>query len=480
MIRTTLALSLLVGLAACPKNTPAPIETGFDRSTIPTPLEAPNWTVPAPVTATLSNGVTVALVENHELPLVDVRAVFTTGSWTDEPGKEGLAEATMDMLNEGAGELDAVGLSAELRKLATNLGTYGSLDTSSVTMSCVKKNLEPSLDLWATVLLKPTFPASDWERLTKNYLQNVEQDRTDPDAIAWRVSDRVLYGNAYDGRMWTEQSIGAIDTAAMKAWYDAHLVPANALILVGGDTTLDEMVPLLEARLAQWTGGEAAINPTVAVNQPQQTTLYVVDKPGAAQSVIITARFIGDELDPHYWPVIVGNMAWGGQFMARLNMNLREEKGYTYGARSRTSSSLGPVLWNASTSVRTDATVDSVSEIFRELADTQAERPLSSDEIDYFKSSMLLGYPSRFETSEYLLDRTQSVWRYDLPADWLSTYISAVQGVTQEQANNAFIDRVASQPLAIVVVGDMATVREGLEGLGKTVVELNVDGEPVQ
>jgi len=473
-----MTLALALTLVGCPK--PAtPVSAGIDRAVSPSPLPAPAWAVPSPTTATLSNGVEVAVVENHELPLVSVRAVFTTGSWTDPSDKEGLAQATLDMLNEGAGDMDAVGISAALRELATSLGTHASLDSASVSISCLKKNLDPSLDLWATVLLQPTFPESEWSRLTKQYLQGVEESRTNPNSIAWRVADRVLWGDTYDGRMQSEQSIGNIDVDDMRDWYEAHLVPANAMILVGGDITIEEVVPLLEARLNEWQGDTLATDPTVNPIQPEQTTVFAVDKPGAAQSVIITARFVGDELDHHYRPLQVGNMAWGGQFMARLNMNLREEKGYTYGARSRMSSSLGPVTWYATTSVRTDSTVDSLSEIFRELADTQGERPLSEDEIDYFKSSMLLGYPSRFETSKYLLDRTEDVWRYHLPADWLSSYMPAIQNVSTELAQTSFVDSVASQPLAIIVVGDMATVGEGIVALDKPVVYLDVDGEVI-
>jgi zinc protease len=439
-------LPIFLSLIACgPKAPPeAAAEASFDRSVIPSPLERRPFQLPSAQRATLSNGVEVVVVENHELPLVQIRAVFSTGSWTDPESMEGLALSTMDMLNEGAGELDAIGLSKALRELASSLGTSASLDSASVSMSCLSKNLEPTLDLWSSVLLDPTFASGDWERLQKQYIQSVAEQRTTPTSIAGRVVDRVMFGNAYDGRLQTPDSLGSITVDAQREWWSTHLVPANAMLLVGGDATLDSIVPLLEARLAEWTGDTPIEMPTIEVQQPAETTVYLVDKPGAAQSVINVSRFIGDVRDETYYPTYVGNMAWGGMFMARLNMNLREDKGYTYGARANIYSSMAPVQWLASTSVKSDTTTDALSEIFRELEDINGERPLNSDEIAYASSSVINGYPARFETASYLLNETTRIWRYDLPADWLETYIDSVDSVTAESAQAAFSDQLAT------------------------------------
>ncbi|MCB9761618.1 MAG: insulinase family protein [Alphaproteobacteria bacterium] len=475
-------LLLTLSLAACgPKDAPIESAAGsadprFER---PAPLARPAFDLPTPQRATLSNGVAVVLVENHELPVVDLRIVFSSGSWTDPVGKEGLASSAMDMLNEGAGDLDAVGYASALRKLGARVGAGAGLDSASVTLHTLNKHLEPALDLWALALLDPAFDADEWDRVRKQRVQNVAAARTNPNAIAGRVFDRVMFGDTYDGRFETEGSLKAISAADLEAWHADQLVSGNALILAGGDITLEELTPLLEARLADWSGESTRAAPEITVHAPTSTVIHLIDKPGAAQSVIVAGRPVGHRTDPHYDALYVANTIWGGMFMSRLNMNLREDKGYTYGARSRLSNGLAPTIWNASTSVKSDTTADALSEIFGELAAIGDARPLTEDERAYFAGSLVSGYPARFETTDYLLGQQSEVWRYELPADWLESYIPRVEAVTAGQAQVAFLEQVATQPLTVVVVGDLATIRAPIEALGHPVVELDVDGAPV-
>ncbi|MCB9742892.1 MAG: insulinase family protein [Alphaproteobacteria bacterium] len=482
----TLMNPLLLGalaISACGEKTPpepAAVQAEDPRFVKPAPLERKDFTLPEVHSATLSNGVVVNLVENHELPVVDVRITFRSGGWTDPADKVGLASATFDMLNEGAGGMSSVQLSAAGRKLATGIGSSAGLDSASVSVDVLKKNLEPALDLWATVLLKPDFPAAEWDRLRKQRVQNITASKTDPNDIAGRVYDRLAYGDQYDGLFETEASLAAISAADMKAWYTAHVVPADAMILVGGDITIEEIVPLLEARLGGWTPEGSHQAPTFAGIQPEETVIHLVDKPGAAQSVIIGGRWVKDRTDPSYSALAVGNTIWGGMFMSRLNMNLREDKGYTYGARSYLSSDMAGTQWRTSTSVKSDTTADALQEILTELSGVGGERALTADELAYFKSSLVNGYASRFETTGYLLGQQAEVWRYGLPEDWLSSYLDRVDGVNLEAAQGAFQEQVASAPLSIVVVGDLASIRGPIEALGLATLELDVDGAPVK
>lgn len=469
---------------ACPKTaeveTPVEQAPAFDRSVRPAPLEASNFELPKMETGTLSNGMEVVVVENHEIPVVQVRAIFTTGDWSDPAGQEGLVTATMDMLNEGAGDMDALEISAALRKMASSVSTGSSSDTATVRADSLVKHLEPTLDIWAQVWLEPTFPASEWERIQKQYLLDLEASRKDPNSMAWTVTDRLLYGDSYDGRSWSEESLGAVDTESMAAWHQAHLVPANGTILVGGDITLAEILPLLEERVGSVAPGEPTEAPSFAGTQPTETTIYLVDKPGAAQSVVQAVRFVDGRAEDGYWPVVVGNTAWGGMFMARLNMNLREDKGYTYGARSSIYEGAGGALWVASSSVQSEVTAPAMAELFKELSEVQEPRPLSADEIAYAKSNRVLGYPGAFETVDYLLSSRSEVWRYGLASDWEEQYIPSVRAVSPEAAQAAFVEQVASQPLLVTVVGDLASIQESVEALGYPVVVLDVDGNVVE
>jgi len=475
----TPALTLMLGCAAKPEvATEPPVDPRWE---MPGPLPRRALNLTDPVRATLSNGVDVVLVEDHELPTVSVRVVFDVGRYADPEGMEGLAAATMDMLNEGAGDYDALELSDALRALASSVGTSGGWDASTISAGSLTRNLEPTLDVMADVLLRPTFPDAEWERIHKQYLQDLESGRANPNSVASRVSRRVMFGETYRGRHTSEEAWGAVTVDAMKGWYEDHIVPGNAMIFASGDVTMDELTGLLEARLGEWTAEGADPEPSLATNQPAETTIYLHDRPGSAQSVVNVQRFGGSPLDEDYTDLLVGNMAFGGMFAARLNLNLREDKGYTYGARSGMSSAtLAPIVWSAGASVRTDVTAESLSEILKELDESISTRPLSEEEVAYMKSSMLNSYASRFETAGYQLSGAENIWRLGLPEDWQESYIPRVEAVTTEGANAAFAKTAAGHPLAVVIVGDAAVVREPLAALGFPIVDVDVDGNPIQ
>lgn len=474
------ALTLLLG---CPKQAPEPAVAeapAFDRSQRPEPLTRKEFTLPAPTVGQLSNGVPVIVVENHELPKVQVRLVSQRGTATDPVGREGLGHATMDMLNEGTTNYSSVELSTELRKLGSSIGTGGGLDSSNVRAETLSRNLEPTLDLMAEIVFEPTFPDSEWERIQKQTLQDLDAARKDPSSISLRVGRHLLYGDTYQGRSSTDASIGAIDTDQMRAWYSAQFAPDQAAIFVGGDTTLEEITPLLEARFGGWEGTAEPFELTIEARQPTESRLYVVDKPGASQSVVKAARFVPARTADGYDDLYVANTVFGGMFMARLNMNLREDKGWTYGARSGIYPGAGDSVWMASSSVVSDQTGPAVAEILAEIALVTGDKPLTADELAYFKGSRTLGYPGNFETFDYLLGQTATVWVHDLPDDWLTSYVGRVEGVTLEAANAAFAEHVAGQPLTILVVGDLASIREPLSGLGLPITVLDVDGNVVE
>lgn len=467
----------LLGCASAPQ---IAADEAPDRFALPGPLPRRELVLPERVGATLSNGVEVVLVEDHELPLISLRVVFDVGRYADPEGLEGLAAATLDMMNEGAGDRDAVAISDALRALASSVSTSGGWDASTVSMSGLSRNLEPTLDILSDVLLRPTFPDSEWERLRKQYLQDLASARTRPNSIAGRIERRVLFGETYRGRHSSEDSYGAIGTEDMRAWYRDYLVPANARIFVGGDTTLEALIPMLEERLGDWTAEGEDPTPQIVPQQPEATTIYLHDRPGSAQSVLSVSRFGGSPLDEDYTALLIGNMVYGGLFSARLNLNLREDKGYTYGARSAISSAtLAPLIWSASTSVRSDVTAESLVEILGEIDAVTEDRPFSDREVAYMKSSAISSYPARFETPGYLLDGAERSWRLGLPEDWLESYIPRVEAVDTAAAQAAFVRTVAGHPLAITVVGDAASVREPLGALGYPIVDVDVDGNPI-
>ena len=444
----------------------------------PAPLEAPSFQLPELSKGELSNGISVAVSENHETPLVYVKVVFHTGTWTSD--NQNVARAALDMLNEGAGDLDAMGLSAAQRKLAAEISSGASLDGASVSLSSLKKNLEESISLLSTVVQQPTFPEKDWEILQKKYVQDLKAKQEDPNQIARDVFNGLSYGWQYSGRLNSVEQIQAVDTAAMKSWYTSYLTPSNASIFVGGDITLEEVQPILETHFGAWaaTGKELPSIPKASIlPEKEASTIYLIDKPGASQSVIYSGHFVTERTHEQSEELFLANLAVGGLFIARINMNLREDKGWTYGARAGISNSHLPGLWRVSTSVVAEHTADSIQEIMKELQESQAARPITQEELDAGRGYMLGTNPLRYEQPNYLLNQMIDIERYNLPEDWFKTFPDRLRGVSLEQAQEAWNTHVDPSRMRIVVVGDATSLRESLADLGMPVVELDSKGQ---
>ena len=461
---------LTLALVAC---APKPV----DRSQIPAALAERPFVAPTTQEATLSNGLRVVVAESHEVPLAWARLSFRGGGHADPAQHEGLASVTLDMMNEGAGEYDAVGLSAALEKLGSDLGTSAGDDGASVWISGLSRQLAPTLDLFATVLLDPTFPQSEWDLLRSQRIASLEKQRKDPDWIASRVLDRVLLGDVYRGRVTTAASYNQITIADMKAWWAENIVPERAVLIAGGDVTLKELTPLLEARLAAWKPrGAAGARVEVARPAAVEPAIHRVDRPGAAQSVLRVGGYVSGPTQAEWFPLQLANQVMGGQFTSRLNMNLREDKGWTYGARSSFSYDLAGGRFVAAAGIHSEHTVEAITEVLKELAGPAGARPLTVEELTDGRAALIQGFPLRFESPDYLLGQAEAMWRYGLPSDWVSKYVERISAPDLAAASNAWKSAIDPAKLTIVVVGDAAQLREPLKGLGWTVVERDADG----
>jgi zinc protease len=466
----------LFALACAPKIAPVPAH----RLVTPGPLEAKNYQPPTAAVGTLSNGITVTVVENHEVPLVWVSLYVNRGHSADPADKPGLASVTMDMLNEGAGEYDAAGLSTATKSLASSLSSSASDDSATLGIKSLTKNLGTTLDLMSLVLQSPSFAQSDWDLMRKKRIQDLAAARNNPSQMHSRVWNQLIYGEGYRGAMRSEAAYESITTADMQAWRAKHLAPDAARIYVGGDTTLETVLPLLEARFGDWEGTAAPseLNPTMT-ERASGTHIVLLDKPGAPQSVVKVGQRVQSRTADDYTSAMLANVCYGGMFIARLNMNLREDKGWTYGARSRLSHSHLDSVFSAGASVITDKTAESVSEILRELKDSQSTQLFTQDELDGMRGALLGSRSLRFESTGYLLGQSRDIWLYGLPDDWVTGYPDKVRGVTLQSANDAWKRWINPDQLTILIVGDVATIRPGLEALGLPISQVDVNGEPV-
>lgn len=478
----TLPIILALVLTGCPKETEVetPVETAAPEATpMPDALPAKAFTVPKPSVHELSNGMLVYVVENHEVPLASVQIVFDIGTFADPAGKEGAAEATFDMLNEGAGDMDAATISRKLRQIGASLGSGADLDGASVSVSGMSKNLEQSLDIWTSVLLEPTFPEADWSVLQKQWVAGLEAEQSDPTSLALKLHYAQAYGPTYRGLAADVDTVGALTVADMRSFYETYVGPGNARILVGGDVDPEEVVAMLDARIGQWNKDVTTARPEPVPLPVDSSVIYFVHEPEASQSVVRVLTPLGvDRLDDNFYNLEIGNKAFGGAFVARINMNLREDKGWTYGARCFTYFPHGTGFWGCSTSIVTEHTTDAIKEIQAELAGVLGDKPLTADEIAYMQSSVKNGYPAGFETTGALLSAQVDIQRYGLPADWTAKYLDGVAAVTPEAANSAFSAVVDPNKLAWFIVGDREAVFDDISALGIPVIELDRDGNP--
>ena len=474
-------IGLIAFLACGPKN--APIESTVETRTYnqkPSPLEAPTFELPQLTAGELSNGIPVFVAENHETPLVTVQMVFGTGIWNSSNPQ--LAVAALDMLTEGAGNMDSAGLSAAQRALAADIYASSNLDGSMVTLSSLKKNLSDSVALFSTVIQNPTYPDKEWGILQKQYVQEFQNKQKDPSEIVNTVFDGLMYNGQYKGRATTLADINTLNTTMLKTWHQENLVAQHAQIIVGGDCTLEEILPILEANFAQMAKTQNALPalPTAKIlPETQATQIYLIDKPGASQSTIYAGQFVPERTDEISSDLYLANMAIGGLFIARINMNLREDKGWTYGARSSIRYNYLPGLWTVYTSVVSEHTADALGEILKELRESQADRPILQEELDASLGYLLGTEPLRYEQPDYLLSQMVNINRYNLPADYYQNQTARLRSVTLESAQEAWNSYIDPEHLRIVIVGDSASILAPLENLGLVVTPVDATGKPL-
>jgi predicted Zn-dependent peptidase len=411
-----------------------------DRSKPPVPGPPPVLKLPTIQKQQLSNGLPVWVVEQHEVPVVQVNLVILSGSADDPAGKFGVANLTASMLMEGAGTRSSLELADAVDFLGADLGAVSSSDLSTVRLHAPVARLADALPLMADVAQRPTFPDAELDRIRQQRLTSIVQGRDDPNTIASLAFARVLYGTAHrfgTATIGTTATLRAFTTADLKAFYAAAYRPDNATLLVVGDVTAASVMPLLEKNFGSWKPSGTATH----VKQPAppartRREVYLVDKPNAPQSQIRIGAVGVPRSTPDYFPLEVLNTIFGGSFSSRLNLNLREEHGYTYGANSFFDMRVEPGPFTAFAAVQTDKTADALKEFFNEF--TGILKPVPADEITRAKNYVALGLPSDFETTTDISRRLEESVVYHLPDDFFSRYVPNIEAVT-----GADVERVA-------------------------------------
>ena len=448
--------------------------------TPPLPLEPRGFTLPPFCEYSLSNGLTVLLVEDHEIPLVWMQLEFAAGDWADPPGQEGLASVAMSMLDRRTQTKNSRTISMKKRRLGAQLSNQSHLDGSTVAVSCLKRNLGETLDLLAEVLQENVVWGGDVASRILGRDEYLREEAPHADWLCRRALKRVAYGDTYAGREPTKESYAQIAVGDITAWIRRNVHPGHTRLLVAGDVTMEEIAPLLEARLADWTAGTPAGKPSPTLLPPETTTLYMMDLPEAVQSVIGISRFVSSRTDDDYLALDLGHVALAGMFSSRINMNLREDKGWTYGTHSSIFDAFGHGRWRLWTAVEADATADALSELLGELRAVRTDRPLTPEEVETARANQIYSWPAKFSDPGVFLGELAAVWRYDLPDDWITSYLARLREVEVDQVNEAVVRHFDPDAVAVVVVGDLSRVREPLEALGFPVVEIDKWGVEVE
>jgi zinc protease len=434
-----------------------------DRTKPPAIGPAPSLKMPAIQKQKLSNGLEVWLVEHHEVPLAQVNLIVRSGSAADPIGKYGIGNLTAAMLDEGAGKLTALELADGLEFLGANLSTTSSFDYSAVRLNVPVSKLADALPIMADVALRPTFPAGELDRLRQERLTGLLQARDNPAALIGMAFSRVIFGPTH--RYGTSANglppaIEAFTVADLQTFYRAHYRPDNATLLVVGDVTLASAMPMLEKAFGAWkTDGMAPLVAEVPV-APQLTSrqVYIIDKPDAPQSQVRIGWVGVSRSTPDYAALEVLNTILGGSFTSRLNQNLREDKGYSYGASSAFDMRLSAGPFLAAAGVQSDKTAPAIQEFFNEL--NNIVKPIPDEELNKAKNYVALGFPGEFETTGDLARKLEDLIVYKLPEDTYAKFVSSVTSITAGDLQRLAARYIQPDKMAVVVVGD----RKSIEG----------------
>jgi zinc protease len=454
----------------------AQVKDTFDRSKMPQIGQTPGYTPPAVVRRKLSSGLEVLIAERHELPILTLRLVVKGGETLVPADKNGLAAMTASLLTEGTARRDAMKLAGDLAEIGANLNASGGLESGGISLTTLTRHTERALDLFTDVLLHPTFPEKELKRLKAQRLASIKARSDNAGQIVSLVFPKLLYGSHHPyGRSplasarqpaitGTLESIAAIGRDDVVSFHQKLYTPENCGLVVVGDTTPEAIVGVLESALKGWSSGSAwKVDLPTPPEPPKGVTVYLVDKPSAAQSQLSAGEVGVPRHSPDYVPLEVLNAVLGGQFSSRLNLNLREEKGYTYGARSHFNFRLGPGPFQAAASVQTDVTAPALDELVREVTEITDKRPVTQAELDFAKDRIILGFPSQFETTGEVAGSLSELIVYDLPDDEFVTFPAKVAAVTT--ADTARVARQYLHPdrLTILVVGDRTQVEGSLK-----------------
>lgn len=452
----------------------------FNRLVKPVPENEISFTLPEIEMFKLRNGLKILFVNKSSLPIVRFNLVVNSGSKVDEQNKKGLSNLFGMMLDEGAGKFNALQLSDEFDALGTSFNIGTSQDSTYVSMQTLKENMEESIELFSLVLTKPKFAEEDFEREKRKILTRLIQVQDEPDEIADNVFEKIIFGidNPYTNpTIGLEKDINNFTINDVRKFYNNFFQPDNAALIVVGDTNKNELLKILNRDLNDWPKGEN-INLEYKKAEEQNSKFIVVHKENTVQSEIRAGHLTSKRNEKDFYSKLLLNTILGGQFSSRINMNLREAKGYTYGAFTKFTNYMDDAYFYLSTSVGIENTGNTIKEIIYEI--NKIQDGVLTEEVDFAKSSIMRRFPSGFETYGQIAANLTGKVIYSLPDGYFNNYLDKIKITTLDDINKAAQKNIFPDKMIYVIVGDKTKIIPQLKELEiKEIEEVNNNGDPV-
>jgi zinc protease len=441
----------------------------IDRSRLPPIGPDPAFEFPDIRRHESGNGTRVWTVEHREVPLISVFVLLPVGAASDPTERPGLAALTGDLLDEGCGSLNALELHDALARIGAQLETEVGSDGTMLELTMLARHATRGLGLLADMVLRPRFEQRDFDRVRDLRLNRLVQLRDTPSALADRVYAEILFKGHPYGHLpiGTEGSLRALTLREVSAFHARAYRPSVATIVAVGDATHDRLAALVHGAFGEWKSPESdapVVDPLQRTAQPGPR-LAVVNRPAAAQSELRIGHVGPPRTSPDYHALLVMNMVLGGQFVSRINMNLREKKGYTYGARTSFDFRRAPGPFTLQASVQSDATTDAVREAIGEIRAIRGERPVTKEELELGRAALTRGYPRNFETADQVGRAAVQLALYDLPDDYFTTFVPKVLALTEADVTHAAAEHLDPSRLVTVIVGDREKIGPSLHRL---------------
>jgi len=462
------------------------VASNIDRSKLPalgTPVSAG---FPQIQRATLKNGMKVVLAQRTGVPTVVMDMMFNAGYSSDQLAAPGTASLAMNMMDEGTKNMNSLQINEKLQLLGASISTYSDLDESYVSMNTLKPSLEESLDLFADVVLNPSFPQKEFERLRQEQLDRIKREKSQPFSMALRVMTKFMYGEGhayslpYTGTGF-EKTVSNLKRDDLITFYDRWMKPNNATLVVVGDVSMASLSSALEKRFGKWKSGSVPSKNIADVKAPKGNKLYFIDRPESKQSIIIA----GHLTDPYGKVSEIAREAMmdvlGSQFTSRINMNLREDKHWSYGAGGIMINAKGQRPFIGYAPVQTDKTAESVIELKKEITQFVNDKPVTQEELDKVKENSVLKLPGKWETNNSVSNSLDALVKYNLSDTYYQSYDQNVRSLSLKDVKAVSKELIHPEEINWFMVGDKAQVMEKLKKLDfDEIIEIDADGNPIK